>query len=88
MQIIKMDILQLLQLLVSKMVRSMTVPAVNKMFDNRAVWQGYPDTLYRIPEAVEACRAFKTRIPRDQQAPNMVDLRPIKNICAIQGQGS
>ena len=83
-----MDILQLLQLLVTHMMRSKTVLAVNKLFDNRAVWQGYPDTLYRIPEAVEACRAFKTRIPRDQQAPNMVDFWPIKNIYAIQGQGS
>ena len=72
----------------SHMVRSKTILAVNKLFDNRAVWQGYPDTLYRIPEAVEACRALKTRIPHEKKAPYMDDLWPIMNIWAAQGHCS
>ena len=63
----------------------MTVPAVNKLLDNSAVWQGYHDTLHRSPEAVEACRALKTRILHEKQAPNMDDLWPIMNIWAARG---
>ena len=50
---------------------------------NRAVWQDVPATIHRTPVALEACGAFKTRIPHDIQAPKMAAIWPIENVWAI-----
>ena len=65
------------------MVRTIAVPAVKKMYGNRAVWQDDPATIHRTPEALEACSAFGTRIPHEHQAPKMADIWPIENVWAI-----
>lgn len=65
------------------MVEKSAVPAVQKLYGNRAVWQDDPATIHRTPVALEACSAFKSRIPHDLQAPKMADIWPIENVWAI-----
>ena len=40
-------------------------------------------SIHRTPVALEACSAFKTRIPHDIQAPKMANIWPIENVWAI-----
>ena len=45
------------------MVTKYAVPAVNKVYGQRAVWQDDPATIHRTPAALEASDAFTSRIP-------------------------
>ena len=53
------------------------------MFGELAVWQDDPARIHRTAEALEACSAFKFRIPHDIQAPKMADVWPIENVWSI-----
>ena len=65
------------------MVTKYAVPAVNKVYGQRAVWQDDPATIHRTPAALEASDAFTSRIPHEEQAPKMADCWPIENVWAI-----
>ena len=45
-----------------------------------------PASIQRTAEAIEACSAFMSRIPHEQQAPKMADVWPIENVWAILKQ--
>ena len=68
------------------MITTIAVPAVKQVYGDRAVWQDDPATIHRTPAALEACSAFKHRIPHEQQAPKMADIWPIENVWAILKQ--
>ena len=51
------------------------------------MWQDDPATIHRTPVALEACSAFKTRVPHEIQAPKMADIWPIENVWAILKEG-
>ena len=65
------------------MVTEYAVPAVNKLYGQRAVWQDDPASIHRTENALKACSAFKHRIPHDEQASKMADVWTIENVWAI-----
>ena len=65
------------------MVTKYVVPAVNQLYGERAVWQDDPATIHRTANALEACSAFRARVPHDEQASKMADIWPIENVWAI-----
>ena len=73
-------------LMYAHMITTIAVPAVKQVYGDRAVWQDDPATIHRTPAALEACSAFKHRIPHEQQAPKMADIWPIENVWAILKQ--
>jgi hypothetical protein len=50
------------------MITKYAVPAVNKLYGERSVWQYNPATIHRTEAALEACSAFASRIPHEEQA--------------------
>ena len=53
------------------------------LYGELAVWQDDPARIHRTQEALEACSAFKFRIPHEHQAPKMADVWPIENVWSI-----
>ena len=68
------------------MVTTKAVPAVQALYGQRAVWQDDPATIHRTANALEACQAFKHRVPHQEQAAKMADIWPIENVWAIVKQ--
>ena len=54
------------------------MPAVNKPYGQRGAWQDDPATIHMTADALEACSAFKVRIPHNEQASKMADVWSIK----------
>ena len=59
------------------------VPAATKLYGQRAVWQDEPATIHCTEAALEACSAFTSRIPHEEQAEEMADIWHVENIWSI-----